>query len=229
MQNSGEEHSTELLKIFSQEAELEMTAALEPAAEKEADDIDFAELHEELEALEKGRHIQQVKLETYGGAYQPGEQLEEARDVPAKELTEEDNLPKEKTKHQLGDETVELKFVVEWQLDATRGDKDNMGDRVDLPTYEKEVQQRRLHKKSQPLEKLDIVIEEIRKLMLRSTEAVSKEEMNRGELAIAAGKKKKKQQHSWRGARGQLQKRIWDPGGFQHWRRGAHDFPSCGV
>jgi hypothetical protein len=53
--------------------------------------------------------------------------------------------------------------------------------------------------------------------------------LNRREPAIAAGKKRKKkkkkqqQQHSWRGARGQLQKRIWDPGGFQHWRRGAHE------
>jgi hypothetical protein len=90
------------------------------------------------------------------------------------------------------------------------------------------VQQRRLHKKSQPLEQLDRVIEEIRKLMLRSAEAVNKEELNRREPAIAAGKKQKRkkkqqQQHSWRGARGQLQKRIWDPGGFQHWRRGAHE------
>jgi hypothetical protein len=53
------------------------------------------------------------------------------------------------------------------------------------------------------------VIEEIRKLMLRSVEEVSKGEMNRREPAIVTGKKKKKkqqqQQHSWRGARGQLQ------------------------
>jgi hypothetical protein len=54
------------------------------------------------------------------------------------------------------------------------------------------MQQRRLHKKSQPLEQLDEVIEEIRKLMLRSAEAVNKGELNRGEPAIAAGKKKKK-------------------------------------
>jgi len=73
------------------------------------------------------------------------------------------------------------------------------------------------------------VIEEIRKLMLRSVEAVSKEELTRREPAIAAGKNKKnmqkqqQQQHSWRRARGQLQKRIWDPGGFQNWRRGYHE------
>jgi hypothetical protein len=72
-----EEHSTELLKIFSQEDEQEMTAALESAAEEEADNIDFVDLYEELEALERrvivqSMHIQQAKLEIGGGAYQPG-------------------------------------------------------------------------------------------------------------------------------------------------------------
>jgi hypothetical protein len=42
------------------------------------------------------------------------------------------------------------------------------------------VQQRRLHKKSQPTEQLEEVIEEIRRLMLRSTqEEVSKGKLNR--------------------------------------------------
>jgi hypothetical protein len=54
-----------------------------------------------------------------------------------------------------------------------------MGDQDDLP-FEEEVQQRRLHKKSQPLEQLDRVIEEIRRLMLRLEEAVSKGKLNRG-------------------------------------------------
>jgi hypothetical protein len=58
MKNLGEEHSAELLKIFSQEVEQEMTAALKPATEEGADNIDFVEMHEELEALERGRHIQ---------------------------------------------------------------------------------------------------------------------------------------------------------------------------
>jgi hypothetical protein len=76
-----------------------------------------------------------------------------------------------------------------------------MGDHDDLPTDKEELQQRRLHKKSQPLEQLDRVIEEIRKLMLRSAEVVSKGELNRREPTIAAGKKQKRkkkqqQQHS---------------------------------
>jgi hypothetical protein len=47
------EHSTEFLKIFSQEAEIEMTATLESATEEEADNMDFVDLYEELEALKK--------------------------------------------------------------------------------------------------------------------------------------------------------------------------------
>jgi hypothetical protein len=90
-----------LLKIFSQGVEQEMTAALEPAAEEEADNIDFVELYEELEALERrvnmqSRHIQQVKLETGGGAYQPGEQLEEVGVEPTQEELTEANLSEEK-------------------------------------------------------------------------------------------------------------------------------------
>jgi hypothetical protein len=43
---SGEEHSVECLRNFGREAEQMEIAALEPAAEKEENDIDFAELHE---------------------------------------------------------------------------------------------------------------------------------------------------------------------------------------
>jgi hypothetical protein len=69
--------------------------------------------------------------------------------------------------------------------------------------------------------------------MLRSVkEVVSKGKLNRGEPIIAVGKKKKnmqkpqqqqQQQHSWREARGEIQGKIWDPGGFQHRRRGSHE------
>jgi hypothetical protein len=67
-----------------------------------------------------------------------------------------------------------------------------MGDQYDLPTEEKEVQQRRLHKKSQPLEHLDRVIEGIMKLMLKSAEVVSRGELNKRDPTIAIGKKQKK-------------------------------------
>jgi hypothetical protein len=70
------------------------------------------------------------------------------------------------------------------------------------------------------------VIEEIRKLMLRSARSSQQkgaEQKRACHSSREEEKKKQQQQHSWRGARGQLQKRIWDPGGFQHWRRGAHE------
>jgi hypothetical protein len=225
----GEEHSTKLLKIFSQEAEQEMTAALEPAAEEEADIIDFVDLCEELEALERRvivqiLHIQQVKLEIDGGSYQPEEQLEEDGDVLAEELTET-NMSEGEAEQQFSKKTAELKSAVEWKTSATRGDEDNMGDQVDLliDKYgEEEVQQRRLHKKSQPLEQLDEVIEEIRKMMLRSVEeTINKEKLSRRDPAIAAGKQQQQQQQS-RGVGKQLQEKVWDPGGFQRsWR--AHE------
>jgi hypothetical protein len=76
-------------------------------------------------------------------------------------------------------------------------------DRVDLPTDEEEVQPRRLHKESQPLEQLDEVIEGIRRLMLRSTaESASKEKLSGRKPAIAVGKQQQQQQGD--GADGQL-------------------------
>jgi hypothetical protein len=57
-----------------------------------------------------------------------------------------------------------------------------------------EVQWRRLHKESQPWEQLDMIIEEIRRLMIRSAEAVSKGKLSRGEPAIAAGQQQQHQE-----------------------------------
>jgi hypothetical protein len=51
------------------------------------------------------------------------------------------------------------------------------------------VQQRTLHTKNHPLEQLDEIIEEIRRLMIRSAEAVSKGKLSRGEPAIATARK----------------------------------------
>jgi hypothetical protein len=66
-------------------------------------------------------------------------------------------------------------------------------------------------KQSQPLEQLDEVIEEIRRLMLRSAETASEERLSRREAAAAAAQKQQQQQN---GADEQLQRMIWDPGGF---------------
>jgi hypothetical protein len=67
-----------------------MTAALELAAEEEVDNMEFVDLYDELEAIERrvmvqSFHIQQVKLETDGGVYQPEEWLERVGDIPTRE------------------------------------------------------------------------------------------------------------------------------------------------
>jgi hypothetical protein len=65
-----------------------------------------------------------------------------------------------------------------------------MGDQENLPIEEIEVQQRRLHTKSQPLEQLDEVIEGIRRLMLSSVaETAINGKMKNKEPTRAVGKK----------------------------------------
>jgi hypothetical protein len=119
------------------------------------------------------------------------------------------------------DKTAELNFAAGWQVEATE-EEDGMGDLVDLPICREEVQWSRLQKESQPWEQLDEIIEEIRRLMIRSAEAVSKGKLSRGEPAIAAGQQMQQQQRS-SGADGQLQRTVWDPGGFQQPCWEAHE------
>jgi hypothetical protein len=47
------------------------------------------------------------------------------------------------------------------------------------------LQLRRLHEQDQPLEQLDTVIEEIRRMMLGSAETASEEKLSRKEATIA--------------------------------------------
>jgi hypothetical protein len=86
------------------------------------------------------------------------------------------------------------------------------------------VQYKRLHEGSQPIEKMEKIIEEIIKLMIRSIEeTVSMRKLNKGELAIVEEKEKKKQQQQHNiGAGGQFQGEDWDPRGFQ-WSWGSHE------
>jgi len=176
-----------------------MIVALEPVVEEEVDNMNFVDLYAELEALEtrvmvQSSHIRWVKLEADREAYQPKEWLEGFGDMTTQEELKKIKMSKEEAEQQLGDETVELNSVAEWQLSATKEEENDIGDQDDLPTNKEELQLRRLHKEKQQLEQLDRVIEEIRRLMLRSTKEISKEEMNEEEPEIAAGKKKKKNQ-----------------------------------
>jgi hypothetical protein len=107
-----------LLKIFNPRAEHEITTTLEPATEEEANNIDFADLYEELEAQERkinmqSRHIQQAKLEIGGGVYHPGEQLEEVGVEPTQEEMVEVNLSEEEVEQQLSGETAEMESATE--------------------------------------------------------------------------------------------------------------------
>jgi hypothetical protein len=119
-----------------------MTATMELVVEEEeADSMDFSDLCEELEALERRvlvqrLHIQHVKLEEDEGAYQPEEWLEEVENVSVEKETEQE----------LQGETAEMESAAEWPLSATKGDKDIRGYQVDLPTdKDEEVHPRGLH------------------------------------------------------------------------------------
>jgi hypothetical protein len=108
------------------------------------------------------------------------------------------NLSEGEVEQQLSDGTAGLESAAEWHAKATRNGENCKGDRVDLPINKEEVQQRRLHTESQPLEQLDEVIEKIRRLMLRSAqEAVSKEEAEQRRTCHSSREEeKKKQQHN---------------------------------
>jgi hypothetical protein len=59
----GEENSTELIKIFSQEVEQEMTVALELTKEEESNNMDFDDLYAELESLERTVMVQILHIQ----------------------------------------------------------------------------------------------------------------------------------------------------------------------
>jgi hypothetical protein len=94
------------------------------------------------------------------------------------------SLSEEVVEQQFSKETVELESAAEWPVNVTR-DESSMGDQDDLPIEQhEELQPSRLHKENQSMKQLEEVIEEIRRLMLRSAEeVVSKEKLDRGEPA----------------------------------------------
>jgi hypothetical protein len=70
------------------------------------------------------------------------------------------------------------------------------------PCAKKFLQLGRLQKQDQPLEQLDEVIEEIRRLMLRSAETASKEKLSRKEEAAAAAASSSKEMEQMNSSRG---------------------------
>jgi hypothetical protein len=92
---------------------------------------------------------------------------------------------------------------------------------VKLEIDGEKMQQSRLQEESQPVDQLDKEIEEIKRLMLEATKKASnnREGWDRREPAGAAGK----QEQQIKGASGQLQFQVWDPGGSQQHSRGSHE------
>jgi len=126
--------------------------------------------------------------------FQPGEQLEKARVEPAQGELATTKLSQEEAEKKLNDKSTKLNFAAQWQVNTTIDGENHKGGRVDLPIDKEEVQSMRLHKENQKLEQLDEVIDNIRRLMLRSVqEAVNKEKLSRKKPAITAGKKQQQQ------------------------------------
>jgi hypothetical protein len=232
----GNEHSVECLNTFSQEAEsvvaLELTAEEEAEAEGESEHSEewlsiFSREDEKTatwEVAEEEKEVVALKLAAKEAKEQadriitPWEmELEMLEDwlnnpEPTRELTEFELSGKRMTEQQDSqEETAELKTAAEWQLKATDEDEeDSMGDHSNLPMGQKFLQLRRLQELDQPREQLDEVIEDIRRLMLRSVQTTSEEQLGREKAAAAAQLK-----HQQNGADGKLQRLVWDPGGFQ--------------
>jgi hypothetical protein len=180
-----------------------------------------AEEHSEesLKDFSQGDELVKTAVPRYAAddeeKFQVEEQLDEAGIQPAGELAEEE------AEQQFSKETAEMKSAVEWTLSSTEDKGDGMGDHCDLSICRKILQQRRLHEQSQPLEQLDEVIEKIRRLMIESAETASKEKLGR-EATVASSKQQAAAQQG-DGADEQLQKFVWDPGGFQQLRWEAHE------
>jgi hypothetical protein len=143
-QAEEDEHSKEWLNIFSQEAEKTATLELAVEKEEEADNMSFVDLCEQIETLERRvivqrMHIQQVKLETDGGAYQPKEQLGEVGLEPTQREMAAANCHREKLSSSSVMRLQNWNFPAEWQVKATRDGKNGMGDHDDLPICREEV------------------------------------------------------------------------------------------
>jgi hypothetical protein len=142
-----------------------------------------------------------------------------SEEAEAKEEEEADNICFVDLWEQI--KAVEERVKVEGmhiQQVKLESDEENMGDHYDLPNCRKFLQLGRLQKQDQPLEPLDAVMKEISRLMIRSARSASEEGLSKKK---EAAQQQKQQQGD--GADEQLQRMIWDPGGFQQLRWEAHE------
>jgi hypothetical protein len=71
------------------------------------------------------------------------------------------------------------------QVRLEADEEEGMGDHSDLPICRKFLQLGRLHEQGQPIQQLDEVIEDIRRLMVESAETASKEKLAEKKAAAA--------------------------------------------
>jgi hypothetical protein len=182
------EHSKECLDAFSQEAE--EAVALKLTAEEAGEDDEHSE--------EWLNIFSQETEKTATWEFEAEE--EETDNIILTDLYEQIEALERRVK-------VQGMHIQQVKLEA---DEEGMGDHNDLLMCRKFLQLRRLHEQDQPLGQLDEVIDMIRELMIRSAETVSKETLNRREATTM-----QQQQQQGDEADEQLQRMIWDPGGFQ--------------
>jgi hypothetical protein len=192
------ERSGERLDDFSQGVEREEAVALKLTAEEET------EAEGEDEHSEEWLSIFSQEAEKNATWEATEAEEEEADNICFVELWEQVEALEERIK-------VQGMHIQQVKLEM---DEEGVGDHDDLPNGQKFLQLRRLHEQGQPLEQLDVVISEIRELMLKSADTVSKERLNRKKEAATAV-----QQQQQDGADGQLHRFVWDPGGFQQLQR----------
>jgi hypothetical protein len=149
------EHSEECLNAFSQEAEEDVALRL-IAEEAEEDD----------EHSEEWLNIFSQEAEGTATWEFGEEEEEEADNISLADLYEQIETLEERVK-------VQSVHIQQVKLEAD--EEESMGDHDDLPTCRKFLQLGRLQEQDQPLEQLDAVIEEIRRMMLRSAETASEE------------------------------------------------------
>jgi hypothetical protein len=147
--------------------------------------------------------------------------------------TDRVSLSEEIVENKFSKEPVELESAAEWPVSVT-GDEGSMGDQDDLPLDQhEELQPSRLHKENQPDraagrgDRGDKGVDvEVNRRSCQQGEAGQRR------TCMSSREDETTKQQS-RGAGGQLQEKVWDPGGFQQsWE--AHEqelmnFCSSGV
>jgi hypothetical protein len=126
------------------EEEKEKTLMSSPTEKEEHSDEFLTQWKQEMKMLEDWlnnpepeKDCQDAVMQRETGC-QHEEKLEEAEDMPTREMTEV-NLSEEEVEQQLSGETAELESATEWSTSAI-GNEDDVGDQIDLSISKDETQ-----------------------------------------------------------------------------------------